>query len=130
MFIEPNDFLIVDIPKCDSSDWDEWLEKTENKLNEIGYEKYNQNHKREDFAYWKPFYRKDDKVYQIGIFFYDFRKYRHHDTAANYISVAYECMLLGNGNRIVLEVEKGDMTVLKFEEMGKDFYYSMLPYIK
>ena len=55
--------LIADV--SGSTSWDEWLSETEIKLKEIGYRRYVQNHKNEDFCYWKTFKNGQDKIYQI-----------------------------------------------------------------
>ena len=34
-----------------STSWNEWLSETETKLKELGYRRYVQNHKNEDFCY-------------------------------------------------------------------------------
>ena len=117
--------LILDISGVTS--WDEWLSETETKLKELGYRRYAQNHKREDFCYWKTFKNGDDKIYQIGILFYDFRKYSHTgDPLTNRISIMYECMLL-SGDRIDMCVSK-DINLNEFETMSKTFYESMSQY--
>jgi hypothetical protein len=61
--------LIADV--SGSTSWDEWLLETETKLKEVGYRRYVQKHKSEDFCYWKTFKNGEDKIYQIGILFYD-----------------------------------------------------------
>ena len=73
-----------------STSWDEWLSETETKLKEVGYRKYVQNYKNEDFYCWKTFKNGEDKIYQIGILFYDFRKYADRDPYANRIGIIYE----------------------------------------
>jgi hypothetical protein len=72
--------LVASVSGCTS--WDEWLEKTELSLKDIGYRKYTQSIKNEDFAYWKTF-----KGYQVGVFFYDFRKHQNQFR----IGVQFEC---------------------------------------
>ena len=42
-----------------STDWDSWLSEFEANLKELGYRKYVQNHKNEDFCYWKTFKKGD-----------------------------------------------------------------------
>jgi hypothetical protein len=79
--------LIEDV--SDSNSWGEWLSETETKLKEIGYKRYVQKHKNEDFCYWKTFKNGEDKIYQIGILFYDFRKYADRDPNANRIAIMY-----------------------------------------
>lgn len=111
-----------------ATNWDEWLEQTEAKLNELGYRKYNQNHHREDFAYWKAFSREDQKMYQIGLLFYDFRKYKHTDPGANRIGIQFECMLIDIDCRVDLSVSD-DKTLEEFERMSADFYNTMIKYV-
>ena len=69
-----------------SKDIDEWLFNSQNSLKEMGYNKHIQNLKKEDFGYFKSFYFKDKLRYQIGILFYDYRKYNEN----NRISIQYE----------------------------------------
>lgn len=118
--------LIADV--SESISWDEWLSKTETKLKEIGYRKYVQNHRNEDFCYWKTFKNGEDKNYQIGILFYDFRKYAEHDPSANRIGIMYECMVLGE-DRIDMRVSK-DIDLVEFENMSQTFYEAMSQYYR
>lgn len=118
--------LIADV--SGSTSWDEWLSETETKLKELGYRRYVQNHKNEDFCYWKTFKNGDDKLYQIGVLFYDFRKYAEHDPNANRICVMYQCMLLCN-DRIDMDVSK-DIDLPEFEAMSKTFYEAMSQYCR
>ena len=111
---------IIDIGCCTS--WDEWLEKTEASLKELGYIKYKQNYKHEDFAYWKKL-----NGYQIGLLFYDFRKNKELDPMCDVISMQYECMLIDIEDRIDLTVSK-NITLDEFEEMAKIFYNAMGKY--
>lgn len=101
-----------------------WLEKTELKLKGLGYRKYHQNLKNEDFAYWKSFSDGDKKIYQIGLFFYDYRKYD-----INNIGVQFEFMFIDSDNRIDLSVSD-NISLEQFEEMGITFYNSMKKYVK
>ena len=109
-----------------STSWDEWLSITETKLKEIGYRRYVQNHKKEDFSYWKTFKNGEDKIYQIGILFYDFRKYADTDPYSNRIGIMYECMVLCD-DRIDMCVSK-NIDLVEFENMAQTFYKSMLQY--
>lgn len=106
--------------------WDSWLLEYENNLKGLGYRKYIQNHKHEDFCYWKTFKDGENKIYQVGVLFYDFRKYpkQTHDTFR--ISVMYECMILCN-DRIDMTVSK-DIDLPLFELMSESFYRSMKKY--
>lgn len=108
--------LIADVSV--STSWDDWLTETETKLKELGYRRYFQNHKNEDFSYWKTF-----KNYQIGILFYDFRKYADHDPYANRIGIMYECVVLGE-DRIDMCVSK-NIDLVEFENMSQTFYGAM-----
>ena len=109
-----------------STDWDEWLSLVEGRLKKLGYRRYCQKLKSEDFAYWKSFYDEDAKIYQIGLFFYDFRKYADRDPNANRISIQYECMLLGR-DRVDMSVSKG-IDLPEFEKMARTFYEAMWQY--
>lgn len=107
-----------------SASWDEWLTRAEHALRELGYRKYTQNLKREDFAYWKNFWIDDEKAYQVGLLFYDFRKF---GASAYRISVQFECLFTEIDSRIDLSVSK-DIELSEFEEMSVTFYESMLKY--
>jgi hypothetical protein len=107
-----------------SQDWDAWLMEVEANLSKSGYRRYNQNLRSEDFAYWKTFYKKEKKIYQVGILFYDFRKYG--DLNVHQISVQWQCILLCD-DRIDLSVSK-EIEVAEFEEMAKTFYEAMSQY--
>lgn len=65
-------------------------------------------------------------MYQIGILFYDFRKYADHAPYANRIVIMYECMTLGK-DRIDMCVSK-NIDLIEFENMAKTFYEAMLQY--
>ena len=119
-----NPHLLVGV--IGKNSWDEWLSETKSKLKELGYRRYVQNHKKEDFCYWKEFKNGDEKTYQIGILFYDFRKYADNDPYAHRIGIMYECMLLGD-DRIDMSVSK-DIDLLEFEKMAKTFYETMSQY--
>lgn len=108
-------------------EWNEWTLKIERELIKIGYTKYFQHYKREDFSFWKSIKEDDKKIFQIGILFYDFRKHILHDPMANRIGVQFECLLIGD-NRIDLSVSK-DITISEFETMCYSFYESMKKYI-
>jgi len=118
--------LIADV-SCITS-WDEWLFENETKLKEIGYRRYVQNHKNEDFGYWKTFKRGEDKIYQVGILFYDFRKYADRDPYANRIGIMYECMVLCD-DRIDMCVSK-NIALVEFEKMSQTFYEAMSHYCR
>jgi hypothetical protein len=116
--------LVVSINNTTS--WDEWLSETEAKLKELGYRKYGQRHVNEDFCYWKVFKDGENKIYQIGISFHDFREFANHDPDANRIGIMYDCMLLC-GDRIGMRVSK-NIDLNKFESMAKTFYEAMAQY--
>lgn len=125
----PKNYFNVTSYKTDvngSTDWDSWLLEFETNLKELGYRKYVQNYKNEDFCYWKTFKNGDDKLYQIGVLFYDFRKYAERDPNANRISVMYQCMLLCD-DRIDMDVSK-EIDLSEFEAMSKTFYKAMSQY--
>ena len=105
--------------------WDEWLNDVEDKLKSLGYRKYVQNLKHEDFTYWKTFYNdSNEKVYQVGVFFYDFRKYQEINGMPDKIAIQFECKLINTEDRIDLSVYK-NITLQQFEEMSKTFYNVM-----
>lgn len=106
--------------------WDDWLVEYEANLRKLGYKKYIQHYKHEDFCYWKTFKNGENKIYQIGVLFYDFRKYSNIDPRQNRISVMYECMLLCN-DRIDMTVSK-NIDLPLFELMAESFYKSMKKY--
>jgi len=111
----------------DSIDWDKWLIEYETNLKELGYRKFGQNYKKENFSYWKTFRNGKDEIYQIGLLFYDFREYADRDPMANRIGVMYECMLMYD-DRIDMTVSK-DIDLPEFESMTKTFYEAMLHYL-
>lgn len=79
-----------------STDWAKYLEELDSFLRAKGFRKYNQNHRSEDFAYWKEYGEK----YQIGLLIYDWRKYPKYIFEKK-ISIAFECMLLEIDGRCV-----------------------------
>lgn len=101
-------------------DWDLWLKETEENLKNLGFNRYSQNLKNEDFAYWETFYRGTKKVYQIGLLFYDYREFTGH----NHISISYECYLLNKNGRYDLSVSD-DITLEEFEKISAEFYKAM-----
>ena len=90
---------IASVSGCTS--WDEWLGKTELSLKELGYRKYKQNLKNEDFAYWKKY-----EGYQVGLFFYDFRKHQNQFNIPERIGVQFECIFTDVDAGINLSVSK------------------------
>ena len=109
-------------------DWDGWLSEFENKLSELGYRKYCQNHRYETFCYKKTFKEDNKKLYQVGILFYDFRKYKYNYPSANHIGIMYDCILLGKDS-IDMTVSK-EIDVPAFEEIAKKFYNTMSEFIE
>lgn len=106
------------------SSWDEWLEVTEDFLKNQGYRKYVHNYNNEDFTYWKVFKVNKEEAYQIGILFYDFRKYDKIPDVAKRIGIQFECMIIDTEDRIDLSVSK-DITLEQFETMASKFYEAM-----
>jgi hypothetical protein len=110
---------------CIDNNWDKWIEDLHKNIIKSGYQKFNQNHRREDFSYWKNF--KDDnnnKIYQIGVLVYDYRKFMTpEDYSCNRIGIAFNCLLFSEG-RIEMEVSE-DISLDKFEEMALSFYKTM-----
>lgn len=104
-------------------DWDEWLMLVEERLTILGYRKYNQNLKNEDFAYWKTFRDEGKKAYMVGVNFYDFRKYRTEYNAGNRIGIQYQCILLGH-DRIEMDVSK-HVSLDNFKIMATKFYQAL-----
>jgi len=114
-------------PTTENPDWDDWLLTLDTEIKESGYKKYHQNLQREDFSYFKTFYKGEEKIYQIGVLVYDFRKYMHFNPSANYIGIQYECMLIGD-NRIDMSV-CNPISLATFEEMALAFYERMNKYL-
>lgn len=108
-------------------DWNDWLFRMESELKKMRYDKYFQNYKREDFSFWKIIEQDNKKIYQIGVLFYDFRRYNKNDPMANRVGVQYECMIMCP-DRIDLSVSK-DMLLTDFEIMCYEFYQSMKKFI-
>ena len=123
--------IIINTPKIieniTNKSWDQWLNLVEIQLLKLGYRKYKQNYKKEDFAYWKPFEVDGIETYQIGLLFYDFRQYTYTNPSANRISISFECNLLDINSRINLSVSD-DITLQQFEIMSLDFYKTMSKY--
>ena len=105
-----------------STDCAKYLEDLDNFLKDKGFRKYNQNHKGEDFAYWKQY----DEKYQIGLLIYDLRKYPQDDFEKR-VSIAFECMPLEIDGRCDLCVSK-DIELHEFEMMADSFYNTKAEY--
>jgi len=114
-----NQFPIVIPNGSEVKDWNEWLDFVESELFSMGYRKYKQNIKNEDFAYWKNF-----ENYQVGVFFYDFRKYQNAFNVPERIGVQFECMLTNINSRVDLSVSK-EITIEEFENISNSFYIGM-----
>ena len=106
-----------------TGDWDQWLEEFEKNLKERGYKKYRQDFRGSDFQYWKAFPSSKNHKYQVGVLFFDFRRYRDGEN----ITVQYYCMTSGDDS-IDLIISK-NIDLSEFEEMARVFYESMKPYI-
>lgn len=115
--------LFDDIMNCSS--WEEWLKKTELYLIGEGYRKFKQSLKKEDFTFWKIFKNNEEEIYQIGVYFYDFRKFIH--VTPMRIGLSFQCLVLNIDGRIDLEVSK-NITLKQFELMSETFYNSMKEY--
>lgn len=113
--------------QTDYHDLSEWLSNVEFNLVQSGYRRYVQKLDHEDFAYWKTFYEEDNKKYQVGLLFYDYRKYISRIPYSNKISIQYKCILLG-GDRIDLSVSK-DIDLPEFESMAEIFYQTFKNHI-
>lgn len=101
--------------------WDEWLGQTESFLKLLGYVKYEQDYKGESFAYWKIIKENEQDIYQIGLLFYDFRRYGSNSYN---ISVCYECMIMNVDAGVRLEISDS-ITLQQFEKVAQTFYESM-----
>jgi len=105
-----------------STDWEQYLDELHTYLTNLGFRKYKQNLKREDFAYWKKY----DNKYQIGLFIYDFTKYEPHNLNTK-VSIQFGCMLIDINGRCDLSVSK-EIELPEFEKMAKTFYEAMSEY--
>lgn len=111
---------------CDDKlNWEQWLIKLDEYLNQAGYKKYiEQKFKNEDFVYWKKHYNSEgEKIFLTGVLVYDFRKYGHANAS---IGAQYECMILCD-ERIDMSVSK-DFNLEEFERMATSFYLAMKEY--
>lgn len=100
-------------------------EHLETKLLGLGYRRYSQSYRSEDYMYWKGFDKDEEreKGYSIGFAFYDWSKYPQYTDIKN-ISVSLH-FLLGNDqglSRLDIDITDDDMTVEEMEEFGKKFY--------
>lgn len=111
----------------DNTSWENWLKTVEKALVELGYKRYVQHYKSEDFMYWKTFYDGENKAYQVGLAFYDFRQYANLSHHVDRIIVQFECMIINIESRIDLTVSK-DISLSEFESMAKSFYEAMSLY--
>ncbi len=109
---------------------DTWLSFTEIKLKENDYFKFNQKHKDSDFQYWKTFYVEGKKAYQVGVLFYDFRKYAKDINAPETINIQFECLLIDTDGNVGMTISKEGITLEYFENLSKDFYYTISSSIK
>jgi len=104
------------------SDWDKYLSDLDKYLKGLGFGKYNQTSKGEDYAYWIS----HGDQYQVGILVYDWRKHLKH-TAEKKVSLLFECMLTGISGRCYMVVSK-EIELPEFEKMSETFYESMINY--
>ncbi len=111
------------LKKDGKDDLDSWLSEFEENLKAIGYKRYNQKYKNENFSYWKTYNIGSLRIYQVGILFYDYREFTHRNENAHRIGLTFECQLLGL-NRIDMTVSK-DIDLPEFEEMAVSFYDAM-----
>jgi hypothetical protein len=105
-----------------STDLKQYLNELDKYLTELGFKKYHQNHKQEDFAYWKKY---DDK-YQIGLLVYDFTKYDQYNLKKK-VRIQFEAMPIDINGRCDLTVSK-EIELPEFEKMAKVFYEAMIEY--
>lgn len=115
------EFYIQDVDR--NTDWKQYLNELHEYLTELGFRKYIQNHKREDFAYWKIY----DNKYQIGLLVYDFTKYGGKHDLNNKVSIQFEAMPIDISGRCDLSVSK-EIELPEFEKMAKGFYEAMIEY--
>lgn len=94
-------------------------------LKSLGYVKYVQNFKREDYLYWKSFERTERGIggYSVGFAFYDFSKYPQCKDEFP-ISISYEFMLGNNSDvdRLDLTISDNRISAEQFEKFCKNFY--------
>ena len=117
------EFAINDFNK--DTDWKEYLSELDDYMVNKGFRKYNQNHKRETFAYWKKY----KNNYQIGLLVYDWSDLAAH-TGGKKVSIQFECMPIGVDCRCDLSVSKDDVELNDFELIAEDFYNAMEKHIK
>ena len=101
------------------------FEQFEIELVNLGYRKYKQDVKNEDFAYWKSFERDENRQngYSVGLFFYDLSKY-HQFTQKENISCSLEFMLGNNEkvDRLDITISDDKITLKQFEAFCKKFF--------
>lgn len=96
--------------------WDDLLEIVEHALQERGYKRFSQRLGREDFTYWKSF-----EGYQIGIKFYDFRKYFRVDPEAENISITFSVRPGLEDGYLFLDASI-PLTIDQLEKLAEEFY--------
>ena len=116
--MKTNNILFAD----DITNWDVYLNDVHEYLTYRGFKKYNQNHKKEDFAYWRIY-----DGYQIGLLIYDWRKYPRH-TDYRKVSIQFECTLLDIDSRCDLSVNK-EIELAEFEDIARSFHGAMSGYM-
>ena len=101
------------------------FEKFEIYLVNLGYRKYNQNLRMEDFAYWKSFESDEDRKngYSVGLLVYDLSKYPQFSQKDS-ISISLEFMLGNNDkiDRLDLTISDDRVSVEQFEDFCKKFF--------
>ena len=104
--------------------WDEWLAAAEDALKKRGYTRYKNHSERSDFSYYKTFYSGDKKLYQVGLLFYDFRKFKNQDVNSDRIGVGFRSYIICDNS--VSMTFSGDISVEEFEELARVFYFTMI----
>ena len=111
------------------SDWALWLSEAEEILRSRGYKKYYQKLKLEDFAYWKTFRVGNKKVYQLGFFFYDWRKYGGDHNTPMRIGVQAHVQFINIEGNLEMSVQTDSMSLDYVEKMAETFYTRMKDFV-
>lgn len=111
------------------SNLEEWQQATEDRLKKIGYARYNQQLKGSDFQYFKTIWDNDEKIYTIGVLFYDWQKYK--DKLANpehaiRIGIQYECSFICDDN-VWLSISSDKCSIEKYQEICENVYHTLKP---
>lgn len=110
-----------------TTNWAAWLADFEANLHASGYRRYRQLFKKADFAWWKSFGTARQRLYQVGVLFYDFRLFNHRNADLDRIGIEYVCLLCGTNERVELMSGQG-MDIPGFEAMAKAFYQAVQPF--